>query len=293
MKIVWKMIRLAVLLSLFEMMRELRSFRVTRYPVVSKKLRGTKYRILFLSDLHNYEYGEKNDTLLLAVKKEKPDLILIGGDMLVGKKDCSFRVAADFVKKLTLVCPVYYANGNHEQRMKEKTGEYGMAYSLYQRELLEAGVHFLENESEEIPVGGDVIRVTGLEIPGNCYTRFQKVKLEEKEIIRRVGRCDKTSFQILLAHNPAYMKEYLFWGADLILSGHLHGGVVRIPGLGGIISPGFVLFPRYSGGCYYEKEQTVVVSKGMGSHTIPIRLFNPAEIVVLELSGCGTGENPV
>ena len=82
------------------------------------------------------------------------------------------------------------------------------------------------------------------------------------------------------------MKEYLAWGADLILSGHLHGGMVRIPGIGGVIGPDFVLFPKYSGEMRRVGDQTVIVSNGLGTHTIHIRLFNPAEVVVLSLNNC-------
>ena len=105
-------------------------------------------------------------------------------------------------------------------------------------------------------------------------------------IKERIGNRDPEAFQVLLAHNPSYMKEYLAWGADLILSGHLHGGMVRIPRIGGVIGPDFVLFPKYSGEMRRVGGQTVIVSKGLGTHTIHIRLFNPAEIVVLSLNNC-------
>ena len=90
-------------------------------------------------------------------------------------------------------------------------------------------------------------------------------------------------YQILLAHNPAYVPVYKEWGADLILSGHLHGGVMRIPGIGGVIGPDFTIFPKYSGDIYREGDATIVVSKGLGVHSIPVRLFNPAELIVLEM----------
>ncbi|MFR8545685.1 MAG: metallophosphoesterase, partial [[Clostridium] scindens] len=108
--------------------------------------------------------------------------------------------------------------------------------------------------------------------------------MEEEEIESRVGTAD-SSYQILLAHNPAYVAAYRKWGADLILSGHLHGGIVRIPGIGGVIAPDFTLFPKYSGDIYREEDATVVVSKGLGAHSVPIRLLNPAEMVVLVLNG--------
>ena len=100
-----------------------------------------------------------------------------------------------------------------------------------------------------------------------------------------MGKKDSTNYQILLAHNPMYAETYLEWGADLILSGHLHGGIVRIPGLGGVVSPQFRLFPKYSGEHTEKNGKSVVVSKGLGTHTIKIRFLNPAEVVVLHLSG--------
>ena len=107
--------------------------------------------------------------------------------------------------------------------------------------------------------------------------------MEEEEIESRVGAAD-SSYQILLAHNPAYVEAYRKWGADLILSGHLHGGIVRIPGIGGVIAPDLTLFPKYSGDIYRKEDATVVVSKGLGAHSVPIRLLNPAEMVVLVLN---------
>ena len=92
-------------------------------------------------------------------------------------------------------------------------------------------------------------------------------------------------YQILLAHHPGYMKEYLAYGADLILGGHYHGCVVQLPGIGGVISTNFTLFPKYSGGIYQEGEQTAVVSRGLGTHSVPLRLWNWPELIVLELSG--------
>lgn len=241
-----------------------------------------EHRLVFLSDLHNQVYGKGNARLLRAVRKEKPEVILIGGDMLVGKAGQSCRAAADFVKELARFCPVYYANGNHEQRMKEEPECYGKNYFKYKEELESAGIHFLENESAEIRLGEWPVRITGLEIPLSCYGRLGRRELTERQVEERIGKCPSSVYEILLAHNPSYMKTYFNWGADLVLSGHFHGGVVRIPGIAGVISPGFRIFPRYSGGIYREGTQTAVVSKGLGSHTIPVRLFNPAEVIVLK-----------
>ena len=272
----------AVLLVFAEMYRELHTFRVTRYRVASPKLTGEKTWV-FLSDLHNQVYGENNCKLIDAVKNESPDLILIGGDMLVGKNGHSYEPALACVKELVKIAPVYYANGNHEERMKLKPEKYDQSYALYREKLLEFGVHLLENESTVLSDDSKV-RLTGLEIPLECYTHLKRREMPGGAIKERIGNRDPEAFQVLLAHNPSYMKEYLAWGADLILSGHLHGGMVRIPGIGGVIGPDFVLFPKYSGEMRRVGDQTVIVSKGLGTHTIHIRLFNPAEIVVLSLN---------
>ena len=302
----------AVLLVLVEMYRELHTFRVTRYQVTSPKLAGKKTWV-FLSDLHNQVYGENHCRLIDAVKQESPDIILIGGDMLVGKNGHSYEPALACVKELVKIASVYYVNGNHEERMKLKPEKYDQSYALYKKKLLELGVHLLENESTVLYDKADnysavqtdgatnpkedcvvqknrstegKVRLTGLEIPLECYTHLKRRQMPEGAIKERIGERDPEAYQVLLAHNPSYMKDYLAWGADLILSGHLHGGMVRIPGIGGVIGPDFVLFPKYSGEMRRVGRQTVIVSKGLGTHTIHIRLFNPAEIVVLSLNNC-------
>lgn len=308
-KIIIVILVAAVLLVFMEMYRELHTFCVTRYQVTSPKLAG-KRTWVFLSDLHNQVYGENNCRLIDAVKQESPDLILIGGDMLVGKNGHSYEPALACVKELVKIAPVYYVNGNHEERMKLKPEKYDQSYALYREKLLELGVHLLENESivlqenfknnctmqakesadskmdcenQENKTTTGKVRLTGLEIPLECYTHLKRREMPEGAIEERIGERDSEAFQVLLAHNPSYTKEYLAWGADLILSGHLHGGMVRLPGIGGVIGPDFVLFPKYSGEMRRVGDQTVIVSKGLGTHTIHIRLFNPAEVVVLNL----------
>ena len=128
------------------------------------------------------------------------------------------------------------------------------------------------------------IRISGLEIPLSAYEKLGKRKLSVRQIEDRIGRSDP-SYQILLAHNPAYVQQYEAWGADLVLSGHVHGGLVGLPWIGGVISPDFRLFPAYSAGIYRDPKTDVVVSRGLGVHSVPIRFMNPAELVVLELRG--------
>ena len=281
------LIGVVLILCIAEWIREIRTFRTTHYDITSEKLKSLKQeqKVLFLTDLHNNSYGKQNKRLLEAVRDQKPELILIGGDMLVGKKGKSAQVAADLVSQLAGICPVCYANGNHEQRMKVYPETYGNAFREYATPLSENGVIFLENKSmdflwEDLPV-----QIHGLEIPMEYYKPGHKRVLTAEDIEKCIGKPDDSKYQILLAHNPIYADAYIEWGADLILSGHLHGGIVRIPKLGGIITPQFSFFPRYSGELTVKENTSVVVSKGLGTHTIKMRFLNPAELIVLHING--------
>lgn len=281
------LIGVIVLICIAEWIREIVTFKVTHYDIASDKLNKLhgERKIVFLSDLHNNRYGRNNEKLLDAVKEQKPDLILIGGDMLVGKANIPAKVAEDFVSKLMEICPVYYANGNHEQRMKVYPETYGTAFDKYQSNLVNRGVQFLENQHETLSFDGCQVRLYGLEIPVEFYKKFRKQTLPVDVVRDQIGEPKADCYNILLAHNPTYTNTYLEWGADLILSGHFHGGVVRIPKLGGIITPQWHMFPKYSGELTEKNGKYVVVSKGLGTHTIKVRFLNPAEIVVLHI-GC-------
>lgn len=285
-KIILIIVAVFIVYCLIEMIRELRDFRVTKYRICSQKLNGIKRekKIIFLSDLHNRMYGEENERLLESIRNQHPDLILIGGDMLVRKDGNSYDKTVHFLAKLPGICPVYCANGNHEQKLKELPDKYEQSYEEYKKALTASGIHMLENASETVKLDEVPVKLSGLEIPLGAYARFGKKELSLKEITDRIGE-HGDDYQILLVHHPGYMKEYLAYGADLILGGHYHGCVVQLPGIGGVISTNFTLFPKYSGGIYQEGEQTAVVSRGLGTHSVPLRLWNWPELIVLELSG--------
>ena len=285
-KIILIIVAVFIVYCLIEMIRELRDFRVTEYRICSQKLNGIKRekKIIFLSDLHNRMYGEENERLLESIRNQHPDLILIGGDMLVRKDGNSYDKTVHFLAKLPGICPVYCANGNHEQKLKELPDKYEQSYEEYKKALTASGIHMLENASETVKLDEVPVKLSGLEIPLGAYARFGKKELSLKEITDRIGE-HGDDYQILLAHHPGYMKEYLAYGADLILGGHYHGCLVQLPGIGGVISTNFTLFPKYSGGIYQEGEQTAVVSRGLGTHSVPLRLWNWPELIVLELSG--------
>lgn len=255
-------------------------FVVRKYTFRSDKLKKN-CRIVFLSDLHNKEYGVGNEMLLQAIEEQPPDLVLVGGDMLKAKPGASFEKASAFLNACGKRYPVYYALGNHEYRARIYPENYGTMYQDYMKSFEGSGIRFLDNESLELPDYG--IRLTGLTLDKQYYKRFGKRKLKEGYLQRTIGRSDSSCWQILLAHNPEYFPDYAAWKPDLVLAGHVHGGVARIPGSKGVVSPALTPFPHYDGGLFEECGSRMVISRGLGMHTIPVRLFNPGELVVVEL----------
>ena len=123
----------------------------------------------------------------------------------------------------------------------------------------------------------------GSEIDEAYYKRLKTVEMPPDYLHSVLGQASDSMYTILLAHNPDYFPRYAAWGADLTLSGHVHGGVARVPFWGkGVISPSWHPFPRYDGGVFRENASVMVLSRGLGMHTIHIRLFNPAELWVIE-----------
>ena len=143
----------------------------------------------------------------------------------------------------------------------------------------------MPNKKAELTWDNIPVEIYGLEMPTSKYKKFQKQTFTKKEVEEFLGTPNHESYNIMIAHNPLFVDSYLEWGADLVLSGHFHGGVVRLPWLGGIITPDLSLFPRFSGEMTKVGDASVVVSKGIGIHTIKVRLFNPAEVVVMHING--------
>ncbi len=274
-------------LCILEWMREIHTFKITHYYIRSKKLKGIsrERKVILLSDLHGCSYGNNNDKLLRAIAKENPDYILVAGDMLVGKPNEPTKVAEEFMTRLPEIAEVFHANGNHEQRFKEMPETYGDVYPGYIEKLERAGVHCLSNEKIELNWDDVPVNIYGLELGHKKYRKFQKQVFQQDRVKNLLGDSDTSKYNIMIAHNPTFMDNYLEWGADLVVSGHVHGGVVRIPGIGGLISPQFILFPKYSGEMKKVGDKVAVVSKGIGLHTIKVRFLNPAEVVVMHISG--------
>lgn len=254
-------------------------FVVRKMEICDKRIKGN-YRVVVLSDLHNKCYGRDNILLLEKIREQKPDAIFVAGDILTAKPGKTLAIATHFIGELAKDYPIYYGNGNHEHRIKLYPETYGDMAQEYAEALTACGVEPLVNEKREISSCNIV--VYGAEIARKFYKRFHTPVMEEEYLKELLGEPDKEKFVCLLAHNPDYFPRYAAWGADLVCAGHVHGGMVRIPGYRGVVSPAVRLFPKYDGGIFKEGESTMLLSRGLGMHTIPIRMFNPGEFTVVD-----------
>ena len=153
------------------------------------------------------------------------------------------------------------------------------------KKLLNLGVHLLENESTVLSDESKV-RLTGLRFHWSVTTHLKRREMPEGAIKERIGNRDPEAFQVLLAHNPSYMKEYLPGDARSDPKWASAWRYGENSGNRRCDRTGFCIFPKYSGEMRRVGDQTIIVSKGLGTHTIHIRLFNPAEVVVLSLNNC-------
>lgn len=260
---------------------EKKHFVTDHYQIASGKIKGNKREFVFLSDLHNNEFGEKNRKLVEEIDRIRPDAVLIGGDMMVTRGEADLRVTLELVRELAARYPVYYANGNHEERMRRERTVYGDLYERFTKGLAEAGAIYLSDQSADF--GGD-IRITGCNMEEQYYRhRFTIPALPEKELERHAGKADPARFQILMLHSPLFFKNCRQWGADLTLSGHFHGGTIRLPFLGGVMTPQYQFFLPWCAGRFDSEGKTMLVSRGLGTHSINIRLNDRPQLIRITL----------
>lgn len=263
-------------------MWEVKNFRITKYQIDTKKdigdLNGKK--IMLISDLHNCEYGKNNEKLFKAIDKVCPDYIMIAGDLVIGNTKYDTDIALHFINTIAKKYEVFYANGNHEQRMRENRNIYGNRYRLFIRGF-DKSIHIINNRYFDI---NDKVRVTGFVAHNRFFSKFRLPEMKRRYILKRIKRRDRDKYNILIAHSPEYLETYKDWGADLVLSGHNHGGIVRLPLIGGVISPQYKIFDRYDKGVFTKDSTKMILSAGLGSHTINFRFNNRPEIVVFTIN---------
>ena len=259
---------------------DMNRFVVVPYEIRSPKIKE-KYTFVMLSDLHNKAYGRQNEKLIRAITALAPDSVMTAGDMYTSKKGTGSANALALLGALAERFPVYLANGNHEHKTRMNPVQFEDMYEQYVAELKKKKLSRLINEHVVVPKYN--LDICGLEIGQEYFKHFKKQRMPSGYVKKLAGGANQERFQILLAHNPIYFQEYADWGADLVLSGHIHGGIIRLPYFGGVVSPAATLFPKYDGGEFTLGGSTMILGRGLGTHTLPVRMFNPGEIVFVTL----------
>lgn len=235
-------------------------------------------RIAHLSDLHNARFGRENRRLLDKLAQAQPDLIVLTGDLIDARWTNLDRALA-FAVRAAGLAPTYYVPGNHEARLP------AAQYQRLRQGLTAVGVTVLEHERVTLTRGGD--RLTLLGLADQAFARTQGDHRPAAQLAAEALEALQTAedgYTILLVHRPESFPVYAALGADLVLSGHTHGGQVRLPGLGGLFAPSQGFFPRYDAGLYRQGQASLVISRGLGNSLAPLRLNNRPEVVVLTLS---------
>lgn len=252
---------------------------ISRYNIYSDKiLKDT--RLAVIADLHNCMCEDGGRQLFNVIESQKPDIILIAGDLVDGS--CVSEGTMQLLERLAGSFKVIYGMGNHERKLifgsHRKSSR---SVRLFRETLKKTGVRLLSNKSRIIEDSG--IRVTCLDLPLSYFPRMGHRPLGYRKMTELIGEPDTSYYNILIAHDPLHFKSYSDYGSELIVSGHLHGGVIRLPGLGGLISPELKLFPKYDAGEYRRKGSRMLVTKGLGMHTIHVRINNPTELMIVDL----------
>ena len=249
-------------------------YTINFYQETSEKVSGN-IRVAVISDIHNREYGENNIELISDLQALKPDLILFPGDMVIRDED-DYQPMLDLVSSLSGLAPCYGVLGNHESERIY----YGSDGTLPEK-FENAGLKLLRNSLEQIRVGEDTVQLIGVEGTAYGFEEYGGREFMDKTDI------DPSSYCILMTHIPVLFETQLSeYGFDLGLAGHVHGGIVNLPFLGGLYSAEEGFFPKLCAGKYMlDHQQTLIISAGLGdSAPFPPRVNNSPELVVIDIS---------
>ncbi len=265
---------------------------VIRSYEVDSDMVSTPIRIALVTDLHSCYYGEDQSFLVNAIEEQKPDILLLGGDIF--DDDIDDTNTEIFLREIEGKYPTYYVTGNHEYW--SGTSNFSVKMDLLQK----YGVTILHNEFETLEIRGEYINICGVDDP-DAYMFEADIQKNSADYLDGKAEMDfnfnsnlaKVSkvqdsgyFTVLLSHRPEYFEDYESRGFPLVLCGHAHGGQWRIPNfLNGLYAPDQGLFPEYAGGRYDENNTTMIVSRGLARETLPIpRIFNRPELVIVDIT---------
>ena len=251
------------------------AIKTTRFRITGKHVPPgfDNFVMVQVSDLHNARFGRNQRRLLSAIAAIAPDLIAVTGD-LVDSRRADFETAMEFIHGAVAIASVYYVTGNHEARIA--------AYPVLEQKLTAAGVTVLRNQAATLSRGQDSLRVLGLDDP-SFAARDSRSQARTADNALKALFAREAGYTVLLSHRPEFFDIYAANGVDLILSGHVHGGQLRLPFIGGLFAPNQGFFPKYQAGVYTRGKAKMVVSRGLGNSLAPLRVNNRPQLVAVTL----------
>ncbi|WP_040198255.1 metallophosphoesterase [Candidatus Soleaferrea massiliensis] len=242
------------------------------------------FRIIQVSDLHNAQFGENQRDLVVMTIEQEPDIVVLTGDLIDKRRTTSedMETALHYVREIVAYTDVYFVTGNHEEM-----SDY---YDELKEQLLECGVTVLEDQSVSLERDGQSIRLAGVRDIGTLGEEGEPGREERfHEKLKSLFSKEDDRYTILLNHRPNDLDYCAKLPVDLILSGHAHGGQIRLPFIGAVFAPDQGFFPRYTSGLYEKAGTQMVVSRGLGNSLFPFRVGNRPELVCVTLRS-GTSE---
>lgn len=252
---------------------------INSFEISSEKIptQFNGFKILHLSDLHDKSYGSNNSKLLEKIDKISPDIIVLTGDM-VSANDKDYNIFFNFIDNISSKYETFYIYGNHEESLKYSKKEVINEY------LSKSGVKLLSNDNVTLYKDDAKVNIYGIMPDINYYRKQKEYKVTTDFVRETLNDINLNEYNILLSHSPKYFEVYADYGFDLVLSGHIHGGLIRLPIIGGVFSPDNELFPKYDSGLFKINSSNLIVSRGLSRGTTGFRLFNKPEMVVITLN---------
>ncbi|MDO4488321.1 MAG: metallophosphoesterase [Eubacteriales bacterium] len=279
---------LMLIAAAFLLRSEWEKVQLSKIEYTVKTDKCTPKTFVFISDLHDYlPVRHDMEKITRMIDGAGPDAVLIGGDMITMSKSAkpgspavtewALKLSGELSKKY----PVYYAEGNHETRFLEKNPE---GYADFVSELLSMGVKYIPENSLSFE---DVV-ISGVRVPAQCYKPIlfkspEEIRLPDGYLKESLEGFDRDKFNILLMHSPRYLHEASELGVDLVLSGHMHGGTIRLPDGSGLMTPQYQFLVKECSGEFTEGGTRMIVNRGLGTHSIKIRFNDIPEVSVIHI----------
>ena len=226
------------------------------------------FQIAHISDLHNTDLGHQHQSILQSLQNHQPDIIVFSGDTLDARRT-DVDTAMSLIEQASEIAPVYLVLGNHEARID---------INEFLSRIDQSQAVLLNNEKVLLQRNQDSIALIGVLDPAFSRKSNEQVMKEQLSSLS-----DSSMFQILISHRPELFDIYCQYDIDITLSGHAHGGQVRLPFIGGLFAPNQGIFPQYDSGLYRQDQSQLIVSRGIGNSAFPLRIFNDPEIIYVTL----------